>query len=202
MKKIFTYKRPSGVTLTEYYENGEFYFIHSDGQGEKRLSLYTLESPAPFIRNPWLGHTEEEVLASGEDILAKKLLQNGDPDYIEVKKAMPELVNNVYSFLSGTASWSGVTVLTNGDVIHQASGRNRKPSPIFKPTESCEVLGALTPRQMLLAGELPVLISLFTDGRSSLELIYFVEAGDTDRDPVVWIREKKYENNCNRCNWR
>ena len=194
MKTIFNYERRNGVTLTECYENGEFYFVHKSASDERKLTLYPINPEPEFVRTPYLGYTEEEVLSSGKDILARKLLEKGDPVYAEVKRAMPKLQNNVYCFLGGPASWAGVTVTTDGSVIHQASGRDREPAPIFKPTEADESLGATTPRLSLLGGEIPVLCAFFSDGEKSMELLYFVEPGDTDRDPVVWIRIKKYSN--------
>ena len=193
MKTIFEYKRPSGVILAEHYLDGRFFFKLKNGDEERELSMYSLDAECEEVRNVYLGHTKEEVLASGRDILGEKLLSNGDPEYSEVKKALPIITDNQFAFLGGPASWSGVTILPDGSVVHQASGRDRDPKPIFRPADVDPVLGALTPRQMLLGEEYPIFISLHTDGGKYLEFLYFVEPGDTDRDPITWIRIKRFD---------
>ncbi len=40
------------------------------------------------------------------------------------------------------------------------------------------------------------MFAVHTDGQSALELLYFVEAGDPDRDPLVWFRSKRYDVSC------
>ena len=160
MKTIFEYKRPSGVILAEHYLDGRFFFKLKNGDEERELSMYSLDAECEEVRDVYLGHTKEEVLASGRDILGEKLLSNGDPEYSEVKKALPIITDNQFAFLGGPASWSGVTILPDGSVVHQASGRDRDPKPIFRPADVDPVLGALTPRQMLLGEEYPIFISL------------------------------------------
>ena len=107
---------------------------------------------------------------------------------------MPRIEKSAYCFLGSPASWAGVTVDTMGNVYPQESGRDPKPEAMFHPSMIDPKLGSIKPRQMLLGKELPILISLHTDGVRSLELLYFVEPGDTGRDPIVWIREKRYDN--------
>lgn len=194
MKNIFEYCRGSQFTLSEAFEKSEFYFLITDGEKTRKISLYSLSEAEKEEKNLYLGHTGEEVLASGKDILGIALTQNGDPEYDEVKRVLPELSVGAYAFLGGPASWSGLTVEADGRAVHQLSGRNREPSAVFDPTSIDPSLGAITPRRMLVGGEYPLLISLHTDGVNSLELLYFVEPGDTDRDPILWIRIKKYKN--------
>ena len=194
MKKVFEFVRHSGLKLSEFLSDNEFFFRLSDGEAQQKISLYKIDEPSDEVRNLYLGHTMEEVLASGKDLLGEELMRDGDPEYSKVKSAMPIVTQKAYAFLGGPASWSGVTVEPDGSVLNQMSGRDREPRPIFIPSSVDENLGAIMPKRMLVGAEYPILISLHTDGKSSLELLYFVEPGDSDRDPIVWIRIKKYEN--------
>ena len=194
MKKIFEFVRHSGLKLSEHLLDNEFFFQISDGECQHKISLYKIDASLCEERDPYLGHTKEEVLACGRDLLGEELMRDGDPEYSKVKRAMPVITEKAYAFLGGPASWAGVTVEPDGSILNQMSGRDREPRPIFTPTSVDEHLGAIMPKRMLLGGEYPILISLHTDGKSSLEFIYFVEPGDTDRDPIVWIRSKRYEN--------
>lgn len=199
MKKIFEYTRPSGVSLAEYASGKKYLFTLTRNGEAKELSLYEVDDNSTDERDPYLGHTVEEVLSSGRDILGEALTKDGDPEYSAVKRVMPKLTEKTYAFLGGPASWAGVTVEPDGSVVIQQSGRDREPKPVFVPTVVDERLGAITPKQMLVGKEYPVLISLHTDGVESLEFLYFVEPGDTDRDPIVWIRSKKYKNAAPEC---
>lgn len=194
MKTVFEFKRPSGIVLKEVFCDGGFQFYLFMGGEERKICLYKVENEDIEERNLFLGYTAEEVLASGRDILGEKLCANGDPEYSEVKKVMPKITDKAYAFLGGPASWAGVTVEPSGEIIHQASGRDREPKPIFDPKSVDLELGAIVPKRMLLGQEYPVMISLHNDGINSLEFLYFVESGDTDRDPIVWIRIKRYKN--------
>lgn len=194
MSYIFEITGKSGEKLREVFSENAFYFEFSNGDKIKSLPLYSLDEKCESERNIYLGYTMEEVLASGRDILGEKLIKDGDPDYSEVKKVMPKIEKSAYCFLGSPASWSGVTVDTMGNIFPQESGRDPNPEAMFRPELSDATLGSIKPKQMLLGKELPVMISLHTDGISSLEFLYFVEPGDTGRDPIVWIREKRYEN--------
>lgn len=196
MKTVFEFKRPSGVILKEIFDDGEFKLFLSMGDYRKEIALYKVGEEEIDERDLFLGYTVDDVLDSGRDILGEALCKYGDPEYSAVRKVMPKITNNAYAFLGGPASWAGVTVEPNGEIIHQASGRDREPKPIFDPKSVDSRLGALIPKRMLVGREYPIMISLHTDGTDSLEFVYFVEPGDTDRDPIVWIRIKKYKNEC------
>ena len=194
IKSVFEFTRPSGAMLCEVLSDSEFIFRLFDGDKTREISLYRIGDDVSEERNVYLGHTKEEILGSGRDLLGEELMRDGDPEYSRVKTVMPKITEKAYAFLGGPASWAGVTVEPDGTVVNQASGRDREPRPIFEPTSVDSALGAITPRRMLVGKEYPILISLHTDGVRSLELLYFVEPGDSDRDPIVWIRIKKYEN--------
>lgn len=192
---VFEYKRPlSDTKLSEYFSDFEFYFELVRGESKQKISLYSLNDGEGEKYEPYLGYSLCEVLNSGRDILGEKLLSGGDPEYSAVKTALPKITKKAYAFLGGPASWAGVTVEPDGSIIHQLSGRDREPKPIFTPVTVDAELGKIPPRMLLSGGEYPVLVSIHTDGVRTLELLYFVEPGDTDRDPIVWIRSKKYLN--------
>ena len=192
---VFEFKRKnSSIALREKLERDGFYFELVKDEVKRRILLYKLIEEEEDARDPYLGYTLSEVMNSGEDLLAKKLCEKGEPDFSEVKKALPKIEEGAYAFLGGPASWAGVTVEPDGSVVHQLSGRDREPRAIFDPKTVDPVLCKVLPKRMLVGGEYPIMIALYTDGVEALELMYFVEPGDTDRDPVVWIRIKKYRN--------
>ena len=202
-KTVFEIEKKNGDTLKEYYENGSFAMELSLSGIVKRFSMYHVDDiTKEKALNAFGGHTQEELLDSGRDILAEELLQNGDPDFNEVEKILPpvtdgsfDILCGAYSFLSGRASWSGVMVDTqNGNVYPQTVANDRITSPIFSPVMVDAKLNRNKPYQVLLGGKFPFLISIHKLERLVYEFLMFVEAGDPDRDPVVWIRTKKYDN--------
>lgn len=195
MKTVFQYKRTRGAVLSEEFRDGDWFLSYREAGKENTLLAYSVaDLEKQDIRNPWDGRTPEEILASGRDILAEGLLSRGEPDYIDVKSILPPLREGAYSFLSGTASWGGVIVRAfNGGIYPQQAGGNRRPEPLFTPVEVDAQLGKLRPKQFLLDGRMPVMFSVHCDGNNVLEFLYFVEPGDPDRDPIVWIRTKRYQ---------
>ena len=192
MKQLFFYQNRDS-SLSEYYRDGKFYFLYRDGSKEWTLPLYEIERPQKPSSEYYLGYTKEELLSSGKDLLAKELLKDGDPDYGRVKAALPPITQNAYTILGGISSVAGLTVDADGVVYHQPSGRNRTHSAVFTPSEYDRELGMIKPYQALVGGEYPLLLSVHTDGQKTLELLYFVEPTDPDRDPICWIRIKRYQ---------
>lgn len=191
MNRIFSYTYRDG-SLTETYEDGEFLFLLRDGEKEYRLPLYRIDRPQKEEFRPYCGYTAEAVLSSGRDLLGEYLLQRGDPLYREVKGVLPPITRDTYTVLGGVSSTAGLTVDLEGNVYHQLSGRSRHTSTVFSPSEYDGKLGALTPFQALVGGEYPLLVSVHSDGTETLEFLYFVEPTEPDRDPICWIRIKRY----------
>ena len=127
--------------------------------------------------------------------MGELLTKNGDPDYNEVKKALPVIFRDTYTVLGGVSSVAGLTVDTDGRVYNQSSGRSRKTIEIFIPSDFDNKLGSIKPYQALVGKEFPLLLSVHTDGEHTLEFLYFVEPTEPDRDPICWIRIKRYQNN-------
>ena len=193
MNTVFVYSSRLGL-LSELYENGEFLFKYTSAGAEYVLSLYGVTERTEPQRTPYLGYTAEQVLKRGRDILGERLTENGEPSYQEVLSALPPITRNCYVMLGGPVSSSGLTVDPDGRVYNQSSGRDKNPAPIFDPTVCDKELGALKPRQYLVGGGLPLLVSVHTDGKNTLEILYFVEPTEPDRDPICWIRVKRYLN--------
>ena len=185
--------REGGGTLTEYWDGNQWCMRMEEPGIEETMELYTLQALSEKEeRNPWDNKDPQELLNSGRDILGEEILKRGEPEYREVQGILPPITQSAYCFLSGSASWGGVTVDPLGQIYPQVSGNLRQPDPIFSPVQVDDVLGECIPRQFLLAGQYPLLFSVHNDGNESLEFLYFVEPGDPDRDPIVWIRTKRY----------
>lgn len=194
MKRVFEFENQSGKSIEEFIDNKTFKMVYSDSQVKYELDLYTVDENKAFERNVFLGYTKDEIIASGRDVLGEYLNKDGESEYTEVKKVLNVIEKDAYAFLGGPCSWSGVMVYPDGAIYSQPVRQERKGDKIFDPVKVDEYLGKIAPQRMLLAKEYPIMISLHTDGVKSLELMYFVEIHDTDRDPIVWIRVKKYDN--------
>ena len=192
--KIFEYKRTNRATLSEYYEDGAFYFYYSTDSDSFKLLAYDLNEKEAKKNKLYLGHTLEEITDSPTDILGDELTQNGDPSYDEIRGVMPEITEDAYCFLSGAASHGGVMIDPFGVITPQESGRDKTPAPMFDPAEADESLKSIKPKQYFLDAHYPIMFNVFKTKEGYTELLYFVDAGDSDRDPIVWIREKKYTN--------
>ena len=191
--KILSYAARSG-RLTEYYGDGGFSFSLETEEGVRDIPLYTVKEELPAAGDYYLGYTLERITASGRDLLAEAVLAEGEPDYRRVKEILPPLKKDTYALLGGVASIGGLTVGADGRIFPQLSGRDRDPRPSFHPASYDGVLGAIPPRQMLVGGEYPLLLSLHRGECESLEFLYFVEPTEPDRDPICWIRAKRYKN--------
>lgn len=190
--KIFEYKRTNGSILKEYFEDGAFYFEYSAKGDTKKLLAYPIVESEKKKNTLYLGHTLEEISDSPIDILGEELTKNGDPCYDEIRGVMPDITEDAYCFLSGAASHAGVMIDPFGVITPQENGRDKTPSPLFVPEETDVALKGVKPRQYFLDAQYPIMFNVFKTDAGYTELLYFVEAGDSDRDPIVWIREKKY----------
>jgi len=190
--KVFDYTRTTGGILSEYCNGNHWWMEYTEKGKTRKAELYDIEYTKVNYDRVYLGHTLDEVIASGRDILGEELSKNGEISYSDVKGVLPPITEDAYCFLGGAASHAGVTVDTMGIVFPQLSGRDRTPHSMFEPVSFDAELGSVKPRQKMLESEYPVLISVHEKDDDVLEFIYFVEPGDPDRDPTVWIRAKKY----------
>ena len=187
------YRRRNGDTVTETYRDGAWHIALSQKEETAVLAMYDCADLQKSVsRELYAGMDLDALLDSGKDILGEKLLRQGNFTYADVETLLPPVRTDAYCFLSGPAAWGSVTVNIEGEIIPGLSGAQRKPNPIFAPAEVDPDLGSRMPKQMLLGRKYPLLLSVHTDGENVLEFLYFVEPGDPDRDPIVWIRIKEY----------
>jgi len=194
MKTTFEYKRTSGGALTEHFDGKLWWLEYTEGDKKHTLPMYEPFAKADEPKAPYLGYTLDEVMDSGTDILGQKLTEGGEVKYEDVIGALPKITERAYSFIGGPASHSNMTVDTRGAVYRQLSGRDigGEAAPDYEPwCEIPELLGVM-PRQVMLAEEIPMLINVYEVGSEIIEIIYFIEPGDSGRDPILWIRKKRY----------
>lgn len=188
----FSYQRANGGVLSEHYDGDLWWLTYTEGEHQRVLPMYRRPAEHGPTAPVYLGHTLEEVCASGTDLLGQALLSRGEVRYDDVVGVLPRVCEGAYCFLGGTASHANLTVDTRGVVYPQPSGRDSSPTPVYDPWDHLRELKDIMPRQIMLAEEYPILINVFETNEETVELIYFVEPGDSDRDPVLWIREKRY----------
>lgn len=201
------------ITIVEYINEKGSWFEIDDGKTALRIEKYdfnTLDCQYANAHQLYLGHSMQEVMDSGRDILGQEILSRGQPSYEKVLGILPRntgqellcdaaswgavlMFNCGYRFLDSNASWSGVIVDGWGNVFPQRTGSNIQPFCLFNPLELDSHLGSLRPRQSLLEGYLPIIVSIYEGKNEILETMMFVEAGDPDRDPLVFIRAFKYD---------
>ena len=182
-------------SIKESFCNGRWAMEFSGQDICACLAMYDLEAlEQQNAQHYYGGHAVDEVLDAGKDILGEEVLQKGEPEYQEIKSLLPRLHKGAFAFLSGALSWGSVIVHADSGVIYpQNKVLGGTVEPLFEPTEIDAVLGTLPPKLCLLDGYLPIIFSVHHDDSKILELMYFVEAGDPGRDPMVWIRSKKYQ---------
>jgi len=187
-----SFRRGNGDTVTERYTDGKWQLELCRKGKAHVLAMYDdtrflEESP----RKLYAGLNMDGLLDSGKDILGEALLKKKSFTYTDVETLLPPLKNDAYCFLSGPAAWAGVLISPMGEIYSGVCPPWQKVCRFFSPAEA-DALGAIAPKQMLLGGHLPVLLSVHSDGKRVMELMHFVEPGDTDRDPLVWTRKKTY----------
>ena len=141
-----------------------------------------------YFQKLYLGYSLEEITRSGSDLLAQKLLADGEVASSMVNGILPSIEKGRYYFLSGRASWHGLILYPDGRVVPQERESLRNPTALFSPLEEDAALGALSPVQTLLDGWIPIVNSIHKKAAHSLEITYFVEYGDPDADPQLWVR--------------
>ena len=199
-QQVFSHRRPTGDRLTEIFEDGRLWLEYEADGKEYRIPLYSDKVEEVRSSPLYLGHTLDEVMASGRDILGEQMLKDGDPDYGAINGILPRITEKAYCFIGGIASHASLMVDPFGVVRNQRSRPTEEGDVLFGPESVKAELVGVKPRQVMADGRMPILINIFELAESVVELIYFVEPGDTDRNPVLWIRVKEYrrgeENKC------
>ena len=142
------------------------------------------------------------MLNSGKDILGRELMAKGEVSYSDVVGVLPPVTQDAYCFIGGPASHSNMTVNTRGAVYRQLYGRDigGERGPNYEPWHEIPEIKDVAPRQVILSEEIPVLINVYELSEEIVEIIYFIEPGDSGRDPTLWIR-KKFLLNCRNFFW-
>jgi hypothetical protein len=184
------------ATVLEQFNGKEGFITVIDNENQTVYKKYGEDIPDGTVvtsNQPYLGFSPEQVMDSGHDLLGEKLLNSGQPSLAAVKGIIPSLEEGAYCFLSGGAGWSGFTVSMNGNVYPQLSGLDWNPSALFSPIELDPELGKVKPVMTFLCGYIPILISRYQKENRIMETQMFVESGDPDRDPVLWVRALFYK---------
>ncbi|GHV13007.1 hypothetical protein FACS1894219_07050 [Clostridia bacterium] len=135
----------------------------------------------------YLGYTAAEIADSGRDLLALGVLKSGSPTLENMRGILPEVNRNRYLFLSGTASWYGLTVTPGGSVYPQDTAQIPRPAPLFSPSdESIDELNAEI-KQSIADGFIPVVTTSYVTGEDRTDITCFVEFGDPDSNPQLWV---------------
>lgn len=142
----------------------------------------------------YYGYTFDEVIRSGRDILAESALKCGEPGWETVEGVLPRLECGAYAVLGSHVGWSGITVDPDGSLRAQRNHKELPPRYIFRPSQIDAELGGIEPTKLLLDGVMPVLISVHSGEVRTLELMHYVEPGDTGKDPTVWTRALTIDN--------
>jgi len=190
----YDYNSYSNSAVIEQTEHGIHNFICCVNNKTSFYNAYTHESLMTSTQNHklYMGFTPEEVLDSGRDILAEKILCHGELNYKTVAETLPVLNQDTYCFLGGEASQSSVCVNHLGQIFSQYGGAVQTLDPFFVPEMVDDNLSKQKPYQCFLDGYLPILFTIYNDNKEIHEFMYFVEHGDPDSDPIVWIRFVKY----------
>jgi hypothetical protein len=179
------------IAVLERFQGEESFIIIFDNGKLTEYKKYGPGIPdgADSSKQLYFGLSADQVLDSGHDLLGEKLLGTGNqPSMAAIKGILPPLEKNAYCFLSGGAGWSGFTVSLDGAVYPQLSGLAWQPSPLFSPMELDIELGKVKPVMTFLCGHIPILISRYRQNSRIMETQMFVEYGDPDRDPLLWVR--------------
>lgn len=190
--KVFEHIRFSDGVITEYTDGSKWWLEYTDKSGKTAIPMYEINPQEDDCHLPYLGHKLNEVLDSGKDILGNALILNGEPIYSNVESVLPRITEGSYCFIGSTASHSDLIVDKWGTVFPQESGRDRSPKSMYSPCQDNPKLEGITPKQIMLSEEYPILVNIFKLEEKVFEFIYFVEHGDSDKEPILWIREKIY----------
>lgn len=190
--KTWEFIRTGGGILAEHTDGNRWWFTYEDKAGSRILQSYATKPDTATGNKLYLGYTPDEIIDSGKDLLARSLFAKGEPSYDDVVGVLPQITEKAYCFIGGPASHASPIVDRMGVIYPQRSGRDRKPAPLFTPDTIFPALSGILPRQYMIHGEMPILVNVFDLDDTITELLYFVEPGDSDRDPTVWIRAKHY----------
>ena len=166
--------------------------------GRQRLLAKSAEATFPTATPPYLGLKIEDIGMTARDLLADKLLENGDPDPEQVRSAAPPLGSPArqanpaarlpWNNILGTKECSDTM-----PVFPAGNTRTYHPSQYF-PELNNQAAG--TRFEGLLGGWLPAVRKVFPlSAGTHIELIVFGDVEAKDRFIVqTWHRSARIEN--------
>ena len=160
--------------------------VLAGGFGKREYTLYRFKK-AETMQQPYCGYSKEDIMLSGRDILAEKILAQGEPSRASLKEVFPP-IDNGYHTIGSMAAWSDLTVSSNGSCYIQPVGEKKETFCLFDPKQIDTVLGSAIPSFSLIDDSIPVLISRYSNESSRMELWQLCEYQDSDRNPALWTR--------------
>ena len=191
----FKFERFGGGVLCEKHDGKRWWMEYTEESLSRIIPMYDIDFTVAEEPAPYLGHTLEEISASGKDILGRILMAKGEVEYSDLIGALPKITENSYCFIGSPAGHSDMTVDTRGAVYRQLSGRDigGEAAPDYEPWNDIPELLGVMPMQVMLGEEFPVIINVYRVGEETVEIIYFIEPCDSARDGSLWIRTKRYK---------
>ena len=175
--------------------DGSFMFISS--RGGRLVLKKTAEANFSEANPPYLGLRLEEIGTSGPDLLADKLLENGDPDPEQVKAAAPPLGSTRPSNPSFRLPWNTIVGTKECSdtmpVFPAGNTRTYHPNQYF-PEITSEL--AFKRFEGLVGGWMPVVRKVMPlSATDYIELLIFADVEAHDRFIVqTWHRSARIEN--------
>jgi len=181
-----------GLLEKNSIDSGAYLILFEDKEGyyipKPEFGKFDINEDNIFYR----GHSFEEVLASGKDILGEEILSEGEPSYENIVNVLPPIEKDSYGILGSPTTWGKLIVLPNGDILTQPV--NGESSKIFSLREEYSFISgeseytlSVTPFQGLMGEWMPIISTRFALLNELVEAIYFVVPGETQRNPSVRI---------------
>jgi hypothetical protein len=175
-------------TVWEDLRTREGSLVFASSSGDKRLLAKTAEASMPE-GIPYLGLALKEIGLSSPDLLADRLLQNGDPDPEKVKSAAPPMASaeknpRTWTTFVGTREAYDVTPVYR-------SGNTRTYHPIQYSPELREALKKGEVYDGLVGGWMPAVRKVIpTSDHAYWEVIVFGDVGPNKNKYIVhtWHR--------------
>lgn len=174
--------------------DGAITFVSSSGDG---LVLTKSAEPSFMEGTPYLGLTLREIGLTAEDLLAKKLLANGDPDPAQVRGAAPPIMSRNLRRMGWRLPWDTFAGTKQSEDTMPAfpvgSTRTYHPNQYFP---ELTYKAAKKRYDGLLGGWMPVVRRVVPmDDGSHIELLIFGDVAANDKFIVqTWHRTARIQN--------
>ncbi len=139
------------------------------------------------------GFSAEQLLKSGRDIVAEKLISDGF-EFEDVKGILPGSYDNSYIAIGSHTTKNSYTVDCWGNIYRQPEYDVKNPGVLGFSPKSISPLGDVKPEMSFLNGVIPILLCRYKKDNKTLETMYLVSQGNYFVEFPVWIRAAEYEN--------